>query len=165
VARAELVALAERLQAVCIERGITVALAESCTGGLVAETITAVSGSSGYFLGAVVSYSNAAKGALLGVPQAMLDAFGAVSAEVAESMATGARARFGADMTASITGVAGPDGGTASKPVGLVYIAVSGSAGTEARRSQFAGDRGAIRESAARAALEWLTEHAQAVAR
>ena len=103
-----LVALAERLQGICLGRGLTVALAESCTGGLVAATITEVAGSSGYFLGGVVSYSNDAKAALLDVPAATLDAHGAVSAQVAKAMAAGAQARFGADLAASITGVAGP---------------------------------------------------------
>ena len=108
-----LVALAERLQGICLGRGLTVALAESCTGGLVASTLTEVAGSSGYFLGGVVSYSNEAKTAFLDVPTATLDAHGAVSAQVAKAMAAGAHARFGASLAASITGVAGPDGGTA----------------------------------------------------
>ena len=106
-----LVALAEQLQGICLGRGLTVALAESCTGGLVATTITDVPGSSGYFLGGVVSYSNEAKAALLDVPRATLDAHGAVSAQVARAMAAGAQARFAASLAASITGVAGPDGG------------------------------------------------------
>jgi len=94
----DLVALAEQLQGICLGRGFTVALAESCTGGLIAAIITSVAGSSGYFLGGVVSYSNEAKEAFLDVPAATLDAHGAVSAQVAKTMASGARARFAADL-------------------------------------------------------------------
>jgi PncC family amidohydrolase len=155
-----LVALAEQLQGICLGRGLSVALAESCTGGLVATTITDVPGSSGYFLGGVVSYSNEAKAALLDVPQAMLDAHGAVSAQVAKAMAAGAQARFAASMAASITGVAGPDGGSEEKPVGLTYVGLASAAGVDVRRFQFGGDRAGNREMAARAALEWLVETA-----
>lgn len=157
-----LVALAERLQGICLGRGLTVALAESCTGGLVATTITDVAGSSGYFLGGVVAYSNNAKTALLDVPAATLDAHGAVSAQVAKAMAAGAHARFGAALVASITGVAGPDGGTPEKPVGLTYIGLADGASSEVRRFTFGGDRAAVREAAARATLEWLIEAAEA---
>ena len=155
-----IVALAEQLQGICLGRGLTVALAESCTGGLVAATITDVAGSSGYFLGGVVSYSNDAKASLLDVPQATLDAHGAVSAQVAKAMAAGARARFGASLAASITGVAGPDGGSEEKPVGLTYVGLATPAGVDVRRFQFEGDRAGNREAAARAALEWLIEAA-----
>lgn len=157
-----LVALAERLQGVCLGRGLTVALAESCTGGLVSTTITEVPGSSGYFLGAVVSYANSAKQALLDVPAATLQAHGAVSAQVALAMAEAARARFGSDLAVSVTGVAGPDGGTGAKPVGLTYLGLAGRGGSDVRRLQLAGDRPAIREAAAGAALEWLIERAEA---
>ena len=156
-----LVALAERLQGICLGRGVTVALAESCTGGLLASAITSVPGSSGYFLGGVVSYSDAAKASFLDVPQAALAAHGAVSAQVAKAMATGAQARFEATLAASITGVAGPDGGTAAKPVGLTYVGLASAADVEVRRLTFAGDRDANREAAARAALEWLIERAE----
>jgi len=159
-----LVALAERLQGVCLGRNLTVATAESCTGGLVAETITAVPGSSGYFLGGVVSYADAAKAALLGVPEAMLAAHGAVSAQVAVAMAAGARARFDAAIAVSITGVAGPDGGSEAKPVGLTYVAIEDATGTDVRRFAFAHDRPGNREAAAREALEWLIERAEASA-
>lgn len=155
-----LVALAEQLQGICLGRGLTIALAESCTGGLVATTITDVAGSSGYFLGGVVSYSNEAKAALLDVPEAMLEAHGAVSAQVARAMAAGAQARFGASLAASITGVAGPDGGSDEKPVGLTYVGLASAAGVDVRRFQFAGDRSGNREMAARVALEWLVEAA-----
>jgi PncC family amidohydrolase len=156
-----LVALAERLQGVCLGRGVTVAVAESCTGGLVAETITEVPGSSGYFQGGVVSYSNASKEALLDVPTHVLEAHGAVSAQVAMAMATGARAKFGATLAASITGVAGPDGGSAEKPVGLTYVALASAAHVEVRRLQLSGDRAGNREDAARAALDWLIAEAE----
>jgi nicotinamide-nucleotide amidase len=158
-----LVALAERLQGVCLGRGLTVAVAESCTGGLVAATITEVPGSSGYFLGGVVSYADAAKVELLGVPQPTLDAHGAVSAQVAVAMASGARTRFRAALAVAITGVAGPDGGTEAKPVGLTYVALADGRGTDVRRFAFDGDRAGNREAAASAALEWLLESAEAI--
>lgn len=157
-----LVALAERLQGICLGRGLTVGLAESCTGGLVASTITAVAGSSGYLLGGVVAYSNEAKVALLDVQRAALDAHGAVSAQVAKAMAAGAQARFDAALAASVTGVAGPDGGSPDKPVGLTYVGLADRSSVEVRRFAFSGDRAANREAAARAALEWLIEAAEA---
>ncbi|HEY4227582.1 MAG TPA: CinA family protein [Candidatus Limnocylindrales bacterium] len=156
-----LVALAERLQGVCLGRGITVAFAESCTGGLVAATITEVPGSSGYFLGGIVSYADAAKEVLLDVPAHVLAAHGAVSAQVAMAMAMGARARFAADVAASVTGIAGPDGGSEAKPVGLTYVGVADADGTDVRRFTFSGDRTANREAAARAMLEWLIERVE----
>lgn len=157
-----IVALAERLQGICLGRGLTVALAESCTGGLVATTITEVAGSSGYFLGGVVAYSNGGKTALLDVPQAALDAHGAVSAQVAKAMAAGTQARFGAALAASVTGVAGPDGGSPEKPVGLTYVGLADGSTIAVRRFTFGGDRAANRELAARAALDWLIEAAEA---
>jgi PncC family amidohydrolase len=159
-----LVALAERLQGICLGRGLTVALAESCTGGLVSASITEVAGSSGYFLGGVVSYANRAKSAFLDVPDATLAAHGAVSAQVARAMATGARSRFEATLAAAITGVAGPDGGSEEKPVGLVYMGLASAPGVEVRRLQLAGDRQSIRHAAAAAALEWLVEVAETAA-
>jgi nicotinamide-nucleotide amidase len=157
-----LVALAERLQGICLGRGVTVAVAESCTGGLVAATITAVPGSSGYFLGGVISYSNEAKQALLDVPATALAAHGAVSAQVAKEMAIGARARFASTLAAAVTGVAGPDGGSEEKPVGLTYVGMADEDGAEVRRFTFAGDRAANREAGTRAALEWLIERTEA---
>lgn len=154
--------LAERLQGVCLDRRLTVAVAESCTGGLVAAAVTEIPGSSGYFLGGIVSYADAAKRQLLGVPDTALDQHGAVSAQVAIAMAHGARSRFGADLAASVTGVAGPDGGTAAKPVGLTYAGVTGAAGDEVRRFLWAGDRGSNRRDSAIAVLELLIEHAGA---
>lgn len=154
--------LAERLQGICLDRRLTVALAESCTGGLVAAAVTEIPGSSGYFLGGIVSYADAAKRELLGVPATALDQHGAVSAQVAIAMAHGARSRFGTDLAASVTGVAGPDGGTVAKPVGLTYAGVAGAAGDEVRRFLWAGDRESNRRDSALAVLELLIEHAAA---
>lgn len=158
-----LVALAERLQGLCVGRRLTVATAESCTGGLMAATITAVPGSSAYFLGGVVSYADAVKRELLDVPAATLAAHGAVSAQVAKAMAAGCRARLGAGLTVSITGIAGPDGGSEAKPVGLTYIGLAtgrpgdaGTGGVEVQRFVFPGDRAAVRAAAAGQALRWL---------
>ena len=132
------------------------AVAESCTGGLIAAAITENPGSSAYFLGGVVSYSNAAKQAVLDVPADIIDAHGAVSAEVAGAMAAGARARFGADLAVGVTGVAGPDGGSDEKPVGLVYLGIAQQTEVGAIRQQFSGDRAAVREAAAFRALALL---------
>jgi nicotinamide-nucleotide amidase len=151
-----LVALAERLQAACLASGATVALAESCTGGLVAAALTAVPGSSGYFLGGVVSYADGAKRDLLGVDPAVLAAHGAVSAQVARAMAEGARARFGSSVAASVTGIAGPDGGSEEKPVGLTYVGVADVDGVDVRRVVWPGDRAANRRDSAVAVLEAL---------
>jgi PncC family amidohydrolase len=164
VAGDPLVGLAERLQGVCLGRGVTVAVAESCTGGLVADAITDVAGSSGYFMGSVVSYSNEAKEQLLGVPDAILTAHGAVSAQVARAMAEGARDRFGTLVAASVTGIAGPDGGTAAKPVGLTYVAVADADGVDVRRHLWSGDRVANKVSSAAAVLELLLERVGAPA-
>jgi PncC family amidohydrolase len=158
VAGDPLVGLAERLQGLCLGRGLTVAVAESCTGGLVADAITDVAGSSGYFLGGVVSYSNEAKEGLLGVDGAVLAAHGAVSAQVARAMAEGVRVRFGASVAASVTGIAGPDGGSDEKPVGLTYVAVADSSGVDVRRHLWAGDRVANKVASAEAVLELLIE-------
>lgn len=157
-----LVSLAERLQRLCLERHETVTTAESCTGGLIATAITAVPGSSGYFLGGLVTYADAAKVDVLGVPREMLSAHGAVSAQVARAMAGGARERFGASLAISTTGVAGPDGGSAAKPVGLVYLGLAAPGEADVRRLLLSGDRSAIRNAAAAAALEWLIEHVNA---
>jgi PncC family amidohydrolase len=150
--------LVDRLQALCLEGGLMVATAESCTGGLIAKLITDTAGSSGYFRGGVVSYSNEIKTLLLDVPEEMLAAHGAVSAQVARSMAMGARARLNADVAVAVTGVSGPGGGSAAKPIGLTYVAVADGAGVEVRKLVWSGDRRGNRESTARAALELLIE-------
>ncbi len=158
-----LVQFARRLQDACLARGLTVATAESCTGGLVAHAITQVPGSSGYLVGGVVAYSDAVKRDVLGVPATMLAAHGAVSAQVAVAMAEGVRSRLGTDLAVAITGVAGPSGGTDAKPVGLVYIAIAGCGAPEVRRHQWPGDRSANKEASAAVALELLLARAEAV--
>jgi PncC family amidohydrolase len=158
--------LAERLQAICLERGLTVATAESCTGGLVADTLTDVPGSSGYLLGGVVAYADRVKERQLGVAAELLATHGAVSAQVVRAMAVGVRERFEADLGVAVTGIAGPGGGTTAKPVGLTYVAVAGRAGVEVRRFGWAGDRGRNKRSSVEAALELLiatAESAEAV--
>lgn len=155
---------AERLQAACLEAGLSVAVAESCSGGLLADAITDVPGSSGYFLGGAVAYADALKRGALGVDPAILAEHGAVSAETARAMADGARSRFGADLAVAVTGIAGPGGGTALKPVGLTFIAVAGPDGTRVERHTWSGRRLANKASSAAAALAALHEAALAVA-
>ena len=135
------------------ERGLTLATAESCTGGLVAARLTSVPGSSDVFRGGVVAYSNDVKERELGVAASVLEEHGAVSAETAKAMAEGARVRLGVDLAVAVTGVAGPGGGTEDKPVGLVYVHAAGPDGEEARRSDLPGDREMVRGRAAAAAL------------
>jgi nicotinamide-nucleotide amidase len=134
----------------------TVAVAESCTGGLLAERLTRVPGSSGFFLGGVVCYSNELKTSLVGVPTELIAAEGAVSKPVAQAMAEGVRRRTGASIGIGITGIAGPSGGTPEKPVGLVFIALHYDRSTEVRRFQFPGDRARVRTWASVAALEMI---------
>jgi len=159
----ELRDLVERLQGVCLERGLTVATAESCTGGLVVDVITDVPGSSGYLLGGVIAYADKVKEDQLGVPAELIAAHGAVSVHVARAMAVGARERLGADLAVAVTGIAGPHGGTPAKPVGLTYVAVAGPAGIEVRRFAWTGDRAANKRDSARAALELLLSAAEAL--
>ena len=150
--------LATRLQAACLARAVRVATVESCTGGLVGAAITAIPGSSNYYVGGLITYSNDVKRDLAGVPQALLDAHGAVSAQVAVAMADGARTRLGADVAVSVTGVAGPDGGSEAKPVGLTYVGVADARGTDVRRYLWTGDRTANQHDSALATLELLLE-------
>jgi nicotinamide-nucleotide amidase len=137
----------------CRARGLTLATAESCTGGLVAQRITSVAGSSDVFLGAVVAYADEVKVRELGVPPETLERHGAVSAETAAAMAAGVRERLGADLAVAVTGIAGPGGGTEEKPVGLVYLHAEGPEGGRGVEFQFAGDRESIRRRAAVTAL------------
>jgi PncC family amidohydrolase len=160
----DLRALAERLQGLCLAGGWTVATAESCTGGLVADLLTDVPGSSGYVRGGIVSYADDVKIGQLGVPGELIRAHGAVSPHVARAMAVGARERLGATFAVSVTGIAGPDGGSASKPVGLTYVGLAGPAGIDVRRYAWPGDRAANKRSSATAAIELLVEAAEAEA-
>jgi PncC family amidohydrolase len=152
----ELVSAARRLGRALTERGWQLAAAESCTGGLVGHVITQVPKSSDHFLGGIVSYSNAAKEQLLDVPRDVLDRVGAVSSEVAEAMAEGTLARFPvAHVAVAVTGIAGPDGGSEDKPVGLSYVAAAVRAGrASVERHQWPHDRDGNKRAAALAALE-----------
>src|SRR5437867_844311 len=134
----------------------TLAVAESCTGGLIAQRLTDVPGSSKYFVEGVVTYSNASKTRLLGVDRKLILAEGAVSPSVAEAMAEGVRERAGTDFGLAVTGIAGPDGGTEEKPVGLVFIALADDAHTEHRKLMIPGDRHLIRWRTSQAALDLL---------
>jgi len=139
----------------CRASGFTLAVAESCTGGMLGERLTNIPGSSKVFLGGVVAYHNDVKLDLLGVRPEDIEQFGAVSEEVALRMASGIRERLGANVGVSVTGIAGPGGGTVEKPVGLVWIAVHASE-LKARRFHVGGDRAEIRQRAAQAALEMV---------
>ena len=154
----EATTLESTVGALLADRGLSIAVAESCTGGLVSARITAVPGSSRYFPGGVVTYANEQKEARLGVPRELLETHGAVSEPVARAMADGVRRSFVASLGVAVTGVAGPDGGSAEKPVGTVHIAVAAGDGNQAgslhRRFRFPGDRERIRRQASQAALE-----------
>jgi len=132
---------------------LTFALAESCTGGMIAERITSIPGASDLFKGGVVAYSNEVKHTLLGVSQAILETEGAVSEPCATAMADGARKAFQADIAVSVTGIAGPGGGTSTKPVGLVFIGIATKGAVTAERHLFTGDRAQIRQQASELAL------------
>lgn len=150
-----------RLGAALTAAGRTICTAESCTGGLVAHRITNVSGSSAYMLGGVVAYANAVKQHLLNVPEATLVAYGAVSEQTAADMASGARALLGADYAVSITGIAGPGGGTPDKPVGLTFIGLAGPDGLlVVRRYVWDSDRETNKGHSAEAALALVLEFA-----
>jgi nicotinamide-nucleotide amidase len=140
----------------CRRRSLTLATAESCTGGLVGARLTAVAGASDVYAGGVVAYANAVKAAQLAVPEELLERHGAVSAEVAEAMAQGVRAALGADVSVAVTGVAGPAGGTPEKPVGLVFLHAASADGDLAQRLELPGDREAIRARATVTALHLL---------
>lgn len=137
-------------------KGYTVALAESCTGGMVGKMLTDVPGSSSAFWGGVISYSNEAKTRILGVSEETLNKYGAVSPETAREMARGIRNMAGSTFGISLTGIAGPDGGTPEKPVGLVYVGIAGDTGEKTRELRLMGGRDGIRTIAAKSALDWL---------
>ena len=152
------VSLAKAVGDLLAERKLTLALAESCTGGLIAELVTAAPGASAFFVGGVVSYANSAKTELLGVSSELIAAHGAVSEQVSRAMAEGARSRFSADLALAVTGIAGPSGGSADKPVGLVHFAVATPTETTARMRTFPGKREQVRRFAAFAGLELLRQ-------
>lgn len=151
--------LEEKVGALLAAHGLSLATAESCTGGLVGHRLTNVSGSSRYYLGGLVTYSNRSKEQLLDVSPLTLAEQGAVSEATAREMARGARRRLGADLGLAATGIAGPTGGTPQKPVGLVYVALSSAAAAVCRRHLFTGDRLEIKEQSAEAVLRLLLDH------
>jgi PncC family amidohydrolase len=142
--------------------GATVSTAESCTGGLIGHVLTEISGSSAWYLGGVVVYSDELKRQLVDVPAALIVTHGAVSPEVAQAMADGAQRSFGTTFAISVTGIAGPTGGTATKPVGLVYVAVAGGGGCTIARHLWSGDRSANKRESAHAALRLLLDRLSA---
>ncbi|MFW6120947.1 MAG: CinA family protein [Petrotogales bacterium] len=143
------------------ENDLKIATAESCTGGLLAHTLTNISGSSEYFDRGVISYSNQAKIELLGVPEKTLKQYGAVSEQTAKAMAIGIKERSNVEIGISTTGVAGPTGGTKEKPVGLVYIGIAGSKNVKVKKFIFSGDRIQNKENTCKAALDMLLENLQ----
>lgn len=147
---------AEKLVQVLAERKMTCATAESCTGGGVGYAITGVSGSSAVFWGGVISYDNSLKHDVLGVPEEVLATKGAVSPECAAAMAEGARRLLKTDLAVSLTGIAGPGGGSAEKPVGLVWFGLASDAGVNAGKMMFSGDRVTVRAAAIEHALQLL---------
>ena len=155
---AGLIALANAVRALMVERSRTLATAESCTGGLIGHVLTEVPGSSAYYLGGLISYSDSLKTAELGVDEATLERHGAVSAQACVAMAEGARKRYGATLAVAVTGIAGPDGGSAAKPVGLTYVAVADENGHDVRRHAWTADRHGNKILSAEAALSLLLE-------
>ncbi len=149
----------EQIAELMTKHKLTLAIAESCTGGLICHTVTNIAGSSAFFELGIVSYSNTAKMNLLDVQRTTLQCHGAVSSQTAEEMARGIRAKAGVDIGLSTTGIAGPGGGTAEKPVGLVYIALSHSKGTTAYKYTFTGNRWENKERTCQKALELLSNH------
>jgi nicotinamide-nucleotide amidase len=149
----------ETISALFIQQGMTLALAESCTGGMIAQRMTSISGSSCYFLEGAVTYSNASKTRQLGVDAALLVEKGAVSGEVASAMAKGVRRVAGSDLGLAVTGIAGPDGGTDDKPVGTVFISLAAPDGCWTKRFLFSGSRDEIRTITAWTALDWLRRY------
>ena len=151
--------LIEEIAAELKEKGLTLAAVESATGGLISYHITGLPGSSEFFKGAVVSYSNEVKTGVIGVSAETIYEHGAVSPEVARAMAAGGRELLGADICIADTGIAGPGGATESKPIGLFYLGLASAEGVFSRRHVFSGDREANRRQAAEAALTWLREY------
>ncbi len=159
--KADLRQLAEKLVSEAYSKGLTVSFAESCTGGMIASSVTDVPGASAVFLGSAVTYSNEAKIKILGVGPDIIVEHGAVSAECAEKMAEGARRIFGSDVALSVTGIAGPDGGSEEKPVGTVWFGISAKDATVTFKRKFSGERADIRSSAVKEALTSILERMQ----
>ena len=149
----EIDSLVTKISTALRARGASICTAESCTGGLIAKTFTDVAGSSDWFERGFVTYSNAAKNEMLAVPESIIDDYGAVSEPVAVAMASGALFHSHADFSIAVTGVAGPAGGSAEKPVGTVWIAVASTGQQQARLYHFDGDRAAVREATLQRAL------------
>ncbi len=154
--------LADEVGRLLKSKGLTIAVAESCTGGRLGDTITDTSGSSDYFLGGVISYSNESKEQLLRVDQSVLRSKGAVSEEVAIQMASGVRSALNSKIGVGITGIAGPSGGTAEKPVGLVYIAVCSKGATVCTKNVFDGSRTEVKKRSVTKALDMISEFVSA---
>jgi PncC family amidohydrolase len=142
-------------------QGLKLATAESCTGGLIGHRLTNIPGSSDYYLGGFVAYANEVKIAQLGVPPGLLAQYGAVSRETALEMAFGARRNLGADLAVSVSGIAGPGGGTVEKPVGTVWVGLSAAEGAWARHFRFSGEREQVKSASAEAALRMLADYLQ----
>jgi nicotinamide-nucleotide amidase len=151
--------LEEEIGAILKQKGLTLGIVESATGGLLSHRITNIAGSSDYYKGSVTAYSNQVKIGVVGVREDTLNQYGAVSPEVAEEMALGGRKILGADICLADTGIAGPGGASAEKPVGLFYIGLSHGERTFSREHNFSGDREQNKHSAAEAALKWLKEY------
>ena len=149
----------EKIAKMLKERKLWVATAESCTGGLIAHKLTNIPGSSEYFKGGIVAYSNEVKVKVLGVKEETLKKYGAVSEQTAKEMANGVKNLLGVDIAIATTGIAGPGGGTAAKPVGLVYAGIAAPEGVKAKRFLFQGDRLENKENFAKAALGMLLEY------
>jgi PncC family amidohydrolase len=151
-------ALALELKELALRAGVKIGTAESCTGGLIAGAVTSVPGSSAYFYGAIVSYDNSVKMRVLGVPSAVLDSVGAVSSQCAAAMARGAAERLGVDLAVSVTGIAGPDGGSAEKPVGTVWFGLCDRGRLRTEVKIFPGSRAEVRARTVCHALELLCD-------
>jgi PncC family amidohydrolase len=150
--------LSKNLGAALAQKKLTLAVAESCTGGLIGGAVTAISGSSSYFRGGIIAYDNEVKQGLLRVPQRVLEKHGAVSADTVIAMARGAQKLLAADCSIAVSGVAGPGGGTKEKPVGLVYIGIAAKNRVQAFEERFIGNRESVREQTVKKALERMLE-------
>ena len=151
--------LEERIGTLLVEHDLTVGTVESATGGLISHRLTGVPGSSDYYLGSIISYSNEIKTGIVGVKTDSIARYGAVSATVAKQMAGGGRRLFGVDICLADTGIAGPGGGSANKPVGLFYLGFACKEGTFSRKHIFTGDRAMNKQAAAETALKWLEDY------